>query len=95
MHDELTDFGVRVSDQSFIVMVCGGEFTVSHKVFSINQGECLIACMLVALDRTHTIFAVFRDFSCCFLMTRLSMPVDCEVFGGLAGRVAFRLDFMW
>ena len=51
VHDELTDFGVRVSDQSFIVMVCEEKFTVSHKVFSINQGECLIACLLCSTER--------------------------------------------
>ena len=51
VHDELTDFGVRMSDQSFIVMVCEGKFTVSHKVFSINQGEFLIACLLRSTER--------------------------------------------
>ena len=36
-HDELTAFGVRVTDQSFIVMVCELKFTVSHEVFSIKS----------------------------------------------------------
>ena len=61
VHDELTDFGVRVSDQSFIVMVCEGEFTVSHKVFSINQGECLIACLLRSKERI--LFSPFFEIS--------------------------------
>ena len=33
MHDLLTEFGVRVTDQSFIVMVCERKFTFCRKCF--------------------------------------------------------------
>ena len=61
VHDKFTDFVVRVSDQSFIVMVCEGEFTVSHQVLSINQGECLIACLLRSTERI--LFSPFFEIS--------------------------------
>ena len=47
-HDELTAFGVRVTDQSFIVLVCELKFTVSHEVSRSNQGECLVLCLFIS-----------------------------------------------
>ena len=36
-HDELIAFGVRMTDQSFIAMVCERKFTVYQEVFSIKS----------------------------------------------------------
>ena len=34
---KVTEFGVRVTDQSLIVMVCERKFTFCHKVLSIKS----------------------------------------------------------
>ena len=71
---------------------CGSSLHESFSYFGRYAHFSLIH-FFSALDRTHTILVVFSDLSHCFLMTLLSMPVDFEVLGGLAGWLAFRLDF--